>query len=378
MTRLKITTSDFPAKGNELRASEIVELARIAESAGVDRLGITDFPFHEDCIALMAACLSATNRLEVESLVTSPFRRAPDVAACTFATLSELSGGRAILGVGRGGGMAETWVEPWGFERPRALWAVERFVEICRMMWAGEAAPGPESGLNTTGRRLEFLPSWPVPVLLAARGPRMLDVAGRVADIAHIALPFLSVDYMNDNIAIVKSAARRAGRVDDALEVDMTIALSVSEDRSFAREAAKLTAAVGILWVANAERPVHGDVGFADERGTPKDFAVAAEVVDGIAGRWNMWTGEPLPADIAARIDEETVDTFVVAGTPDECAARLRRLLAEVPAITGVRFKLPPLTGPDSFARFSEMVRLCGELRPALDAASARPVAASH
>jgi alkanesulfonate monooxygenase SsuD/methylene tetrahydromethanopterin reductase-like flavin-dependent oxidoreductase (luciferase family) len=176
---------------------------------------------------------------------------------------------------------------------------------------------------------------------------------------------------MNDNVAVVRAAAERAGRAPEEVEIDMTIALSVSQDRTFARDAAKLTAAVGILWVANAEKPVLGDLGFADARGTPREFTVAPAVVDAIANRWNMWTGEPLPVDVAAGIDDDTIDTFVVAGTPDECAARLRTLLARVPGVTGIRFKLPPLTGPDSFERFSEMVRLCGELRPAVEEAMA-------
>lgn len=373
---MRLTVSDFPAKGNDLRADQIVQLARVAEAAGVDRLGITDFPFHPECISVMAGCLSATERLEVESLVTSPFRRAPDVAACTFATLSDLSGGRAILGVGRGGGMAETWVEPWGFKRPRGLWAVERFAEICRAMWRGEPAPGPESGLNTTGRRLELLPRHKIPILIAARGPKMLDVAGRVADIAHLALPFLGVEYMNANVSIVDDAATGAGRPAEDLEIDMTVALSVSEDGDYAREAAKLTAAVGILWVANAERPVLGDLGFADERGTPREFNVDPEVVEAIAGRWNMWSGEPLPADIASRIDDEVVEAFVVAGTPEQCAARLETLVRGLPRVTGLRFKLPPLTGPSSFTRFSEMVRLSGELRSAVDRGAAHRVPA--
>jgi hypothetical protein len=51
----------------------------------------------------------------------------------------------------------------------------------------------------------------------------------------------------------------------------------------------------------------------------------------------------------------------------EECAERLVGLLAQVPGITGIRFKLPPLTGPGSFGRFSEMVRLCGNLRSALE-----------
>ena len=46
----------------------------------------------------------------------------------------------------------------------------------------------------------------------------MLEVAGRAADIAHIALPFLGMNYMNANVAIVRGAAERAGRPAAELE----------------------------------------------------------------------------------------------------------------------------------------------------------------
>ena len=72
---MKFTVSDFPAKGNELGVEEIVRLCQLAEEVGFDRFGITDFPFHFDCVALMAACLRATERIEVESLVTTPYAR---------------------------------------------------------------------------------------------------------------------------------------------------------------------------------------------------------------------------------------------------------------------------------------------------------------
>jgi alkanesulfonate monooxygenase SsuD/methylene tetrahydromethanopterin reductase-like flavin-dependent oxidoreductase (luciferase family) len=71
---MKLSISNFPMAGDDLSAGGIVELARTAEEAGVDRLCIADYPFHEDCTVLMMACLAATASLEVESLVTTPFR----------------------------------------------------------------------------------------------------------------------------------------------------------------------------------------------------------------------------------------------------------------------------------------------------------------
>ena len=74
---MKVTVSDFPAKGNALTAGQMVELAWCRRALGVDRFGVTDFPFHQECVAIMAACLAETERLEVESLVDHAVRRAP-------------------------------------------------------------------------------------------------------------------------------------------------------------------------------------------------------------------------------------------------------------------------------------------------------------
>jgi 5,10-methylenetetrahydromethanopterin reductase len=358
---MRVTVSDFPAKGNALTAGQIVELAQVAEASGAARFGVTDFPFHQECVALMAACLARTETLEVESLVTTPFRRAADVTACAWATLAELSGGRAILGLGRGGGQADTYVPPWGWRRPDALAAMAEFVAICRAMWSGETPREEGAILHTSGRSLEFLPGVKVPILIAARGPRMLELAGECADIVHIALPFLGFDHMRNNVAKVREAATAVGRDPDSLEIDMTIGVSVSRDRAFAMDAARLTTAVGILWTAGAERD-----GQADDHTPPSEFDVPRGLVADIANDWNMWTGEPLPSDISARIDEELIARFVVAGTPKECGDRMLEVAAELPGVTGIRVKLPPLTGKESFDQFREMIELVGAMSPAL------------
>ena len=83
---MKFTASDFPAKGNELTGAEMVRLCQLSEDVGFDRFGVTDFPFHHDCIPVMAACLQATDRIEVESLVTTPYARLPDATACIWAS----------------------------------------------------------------------------------------------------------------------------------------------------------------------------------------------------------------------------------------------------------------------------------------------------
>ena len=358
---MKLTVSDFPGKGFGPTGPEMVELARVSEDAGIDRFGVSDYPFRQDCTTLMTACLAATRRLEVESLVTTPFRRSPDLTALAWATMAELSEGRAILGIGKGGGAADTWVAPWGWDRPPAQGALREMVDICRTMWAGGQPPLEGRVLHTSGRKLDFAPGYPVPVLIAARGSRMLATAAELADIVHIATPFLATSYMASTVEHVRSVATAAGRDPGSYEVDMTIAFSTAKDATSARDAGKLIAAVGILWMANAERrATTGELVSTSSAAVPREFTVGHETVEAIATEWNMWTGEPLPPRVSQLIDDRMLGEFVVAGGPEECRDRLVEVASALPGITGIRFKLPPLTGPDAYPALREMIEIIG------------------
>ena len=99
---VKFTFGNLPSIGWREPTGRLVELAQRAESAGFDRFGVSDWRFYQDCFVVMTACLQATNRLEVESLVTDPYVRHPSLTAVALATMDELSNGRAIMGIGGG------------------------------------------------------------------------------------------------------------------------------------------------------------------------------------------------------------------------------------------------------------------------------------
>jgi 5,10-methylenetetrahydromethanopterin reductase len=357
---VRYTVSDFPAKGNQLTSKEIVELAQLTERVGIDRFSITDFPFHQDCIPLMTACLVGTERLEVESLVTTPYLRMPDVTACTWATMAELSGSRAILGIGKGGARPPIWVAPWGYDRPNGRVAVRELVETCRTMWAGGRPVMEGRALHTSGLPLDFPFTERVPVLVAARGLKMLKVGAEIADIVHIASPFAGPKYLRERVDYVRNCALEAGRDLDDLEIDITISLSVARDGAWARDVGRMTTAAAILWVANAEAHVRDTATAAAPR--PEEFNVPDSTIEAIANGWDMWTGEPLPPHLVELITEDILDQFSVAGEPKECAEKLDALVDQIPGITGLRFKLPPLFTGDSNDGFREMVTLIGEM----------------
>ena len=359
---MRFTVSDFPAKGNELSVDEIVTLCQLSESVGFDRFGITDFPFHFDCVALMTACLRATDRIEVESLVTTPYARLADVAACAWATMAELSGGRAILGIGGGVEAPSTvWVPPWGNTRPQPVQAVRELVDICRQMWRGEKPSIEGEVLRASGMPLDFA-TQQVPVLIAARGPRMLKLAGEVADIVHIASPYLGRIYQRQNIELIAGGAQRGGRAIADFEIDLSVSLCASRDSEEARRLGKLTTGAAILWMAGADE-------FARKRTDwqrPPDFSVPDHVVEALATKWDMWSGEIMSPEVEALITDSILDQFTVAGTPQECVAPLVALARDLPEVTGFRFKLPPITGAGSFERFREVIISAGEVADAV------------
>ena len=354
---MRFTFSNLPATGWRLPAAKIVDLARLAEDVGFARFAVADLPFHYDCVTVMAACLLGTRRLQVESLVTNPFTRDPALVAAAWATLADLSGGRAILGIGGGVESAtKVWVGPYGHDRPHPADAVREAVSVYRGMWRGERVTV-DGVIHVHDVTLDCPLPPPIPVLVAARGPLMLDLAGEIADIAHLASLFLDESHQHENVRRVVAAADRAGRPRGSYEIDLSVTLSVSHDRDRARRAARRTAAQTILWMSGTDR--HNR---RRRWEPPAQLGVAEHVVRALTERWDMWNEPELPAELEPLIDDEILDRFTVSGTPDECARRLEAIAAALPEVTGVRVKLPRPVREATYASFEEDIRAMGEV----------------
>ena len=85
-----------------VKTDELLELSRIVDDAGADRLGISDVALFRDSFQLQALCASVTSNVRIGSLVTNPYVRHPAVVAAAVGTLNEVSKGRACPGGGSG------------------------------------------------------------------------------------------------------------------------------------------------------------------------------------------------------------------------------------------------------------------------------------
>jgi alkanesulfonate monooxygenase SsuD/methylene tetrahydromethanopterin reductase-like flavin-dependent oxidoreductase (luciferase family) len=174
--------------------SELVEAARVAEDAGFDgvwtydHLSGTTFgaAWTLDPWTVLAAVATATDRLTIGPLVVNSIVRHPAHVAVAAATLQSLSGGRAMLGLGAGAGpdrfgkeLAMVGMPRLGAAERRGM--VEESVAVIRSLWRGD----PEmKGTHFELRdATAFLTPDPAPpIVLGANGPKMAELAGRVAD----------------------------------------------------------------------------------------------------------------------------------------------------------------------------------------------------
>lgn len=178
---------------------ELVEVAQNAEQAGAAWLGISDTFWGWDSWITLGELARATVKLEIGPVVTNPYLRHGFQTASAVATLQRLAGPRVFVGLGAGG----SELKAAGVDRSDAPQRVEQLARVLRRVAAG----GPFDAEGT--QHLE-VPLNKVPILVAGRGPRMLQAAGHVADRALLwGFPTSELAW---GVSTIKAAAEQAGR----------------------------------------------------------------------------------------------------------------------------------------------------------------------
>jgi alkanesulfonate monooxygenase SsuD/methylene tetrahydromethanopterin reductase-like flavin-dependent oxidoreductase (luciferase family) len=216
------------------RWSQLRDAALEAERAGFDGVWLNDHlagsiegaPDVLECWTVLSALAAAVPRIAIGSLVLNVANRDPGTLAVMAATLQEVSGGRLLLGLGAGARRGT----PYALEQealgrparsdPERRGAVERTITILHQVWSGTVPPA-----------AGFLRPVPVPpIVVAALGPRMAEMAGRAAD--GICVPLGSTTA--DLVAIASRAHARSGRESQRFLVLATVAAGLGPDRSSA------------------------------------------------------------------------------------------------------------------------------------------------
>src|ERR1700752_485975 len=208
----------------DISVERIVGLTRQAESAGFDYGWIFDsHVLWKEPYPLLTLMATNTERMRLGTCVTNPATRDLTVTASLFATLSLISGGRMDLGIGRGDSSRRVMGK-----KPVSWSQLEAAVKEFRDLTSGKEVQ--HDGQST---RLSWAQE-PPRVWIAGYGPKVLHMAGRVAD--GIILQFADPALIEGCMGFVKEGAKEARRDPKEIEVMSTAPVWVSDDLKGARE----------------------------------------------------------------------------------------------------------------------------------------------
>ena len=292
--------------------AELVSLASLSEELGYEYFWYTDVRFARECYIALAAVALGTRTIKIGTGVTDPYSRHPAITAAAIATLDELSGGRAVLGIGIGGaGFKEL-----GIEKTLPIAAMREAVEMIDALIAGETVITQGKVFAVNAGKLSFKPGRSkVPVYFATHGAQMTRLAGQIADgvlIANVLKPSAFEFYTGKLDEGIAKAGRSIADVDVGLRVEACIC----DDDEAAFTVMRKRVASRILsqyphWEYLAELEVT----------LPEEFAALAQ--------------ERTPeatAKAASLLPREVVEAMVLVGSPDRVAEQLAR--AMTPRVT--------------------------------------------
>ena len=204
-----------------------------------EELGYTDLWSSEvnstDGFTPLAVAAAATKAVRLGTAVVNVYTRTPAILAMHAASLNELAPGRFCLGLGAASKPIVEWWSGVPFERP--LQRVRDVTTTVRQMLAGEKVTAELPTVSVNGFRYGRAIENTIPIYVAALRPGMLRLAGQVAD--GVIVNLLPARDIPKAVAVVREAAREAGRDPSAIEVVCRIFVCVSQDREAALQVAR-------------------------------------------------------------------------------------------------------------------------------------------
>jgi probable F420-dependent oxidoreductase len=288
--------------------TRFLELIELAEAQGFDYGWTYDSHvlWHEST-PLLTLALDRTTRMKLGHFVTNPGTRDQTVLASMYATLHVISGGRMVMGIGRG----DSAVRVIGREPMK----VAEFEASCLMI--KNFMNGRSVTWNEKELKLEWALREPeIPLYVAGYGPKALAVAGRVGDgvIIQLADPVI-IEWI---MATARESAEKAGRDPAALECIVGAPSKVTDDIAQARDEVRWFPAM----VSNHVMDLIERYGW--------DSNIPSELTDFVKVRkfYDYKDHSRVGAKHGEFVTDEICDRFCVIGTAEACSTKLRELEA--------------------------------------------------
>ena len=274
-------------------SAELIDTVVTAEELGYSYCMVADEGLMLDVYAVLGAAAQVTSTIRLGA-VTNPYTRHPAATAAAIATVDEMSGGRAFVTLVAGGTMV---LHPMGLERSAPLARMADTIEALRLLWRGEPVTWQGKRLSLEGAQLTT-GTHSIPIWVAARGERMLALAGSRAD----GLVLMVKSDLGDAFGLAEQARAEAG----------TPLTRVYLDR-LAYRPEMIEEAKHLYGYAIMDSPprVLKNLGL--------DEAEIADLKQAFA--------EGGPEAVGQLVTDELVASYQIAGTPEQCRSQLQHLI---------------------------------------------------
>ena len=300
---------NFCLHGSARTVKEAVARAKRAEALGFEAVFFADSQMNNvDPYQAMALCAVDTKRIRFGTAVTNMVYRDPTITANSFATLNEISQGRAIIGVGTGDGP----VYSLGRTATRLV-EFERGLRIVRDLLLDRGIDVPKSQERAGGNVKLKVGRRPVPIYISAEGPKTLRVAGRTCDGVILGTGFDKqvTDWARRRIA---EGAKEAGRSLEEIDVMPAGMIVVDDNGDVARQRVR----------SRMANRAHHNFRFTMETVPEGEAAGVKRFMD------NFDISKPIEERIdPGFVTDYLLQRFTIAGTPAECIAKVKRLEAD-------------------------------------------------
>lgn len=301
-------------------------VAERLEAAGWHGMAVVDSQnLSGDCYVALSLAAAATTRLQLGTGVTNSVTRHPAVTAAAIASIQSLSGGRAVLGIGRG----DSALAHLG-RAPARVRAFEGYLVTLQRYLRGEsvsfddldfherlAPPVRELGLVDTPEtsRLHWLSprDAKVPVEVAATGPRVIGVAARHADRVLLSVG-ADVERLRWGMDRARRARSEAGLEPDGPKIGAYVNVVCHSEIATARTLVSGGLATFARF-AVMDGKISGEVSDAQR-----------EVLENVHRAYDMKHHTRVGSSQTMALTDDFIDRYAVVGTPDQCVARLREI----------------------------------------------------
>lgn len=281
---------------------KIVGYSTLAESGGFDYVWITDHYNNRNPYVVLTAIALSTSKINLGPGVTNPYVVNPAWTASAVASLDEVSGGRAVLGLGAGD---KVTLSSLGIPFKRPLSAIMESVEVVRMLWRGEAVKYKGKAVELNGARLSYRPARDIPVFIGAQGPKMLRLAGRIGEGV-----LINASHPRDFELAMKEIERGADDANRRLsDIDVIAYASFSCD--FDAEEAKRKVTPVVAFIAAGCPPQ-----VLERHRIPVDDV---SKIGGALARGNF-------SGAFDAVTDKMVEAFSIYGTPRDCIEKIETL----------------------------------------------------